>query len=45
MVAFRGKDNIRIKLFYGYREKLVPFLTQLKVVFKLNPIKYKEAKT
>lgn len=44
-IAFGSKDDVKVEAFYGDRAKLVPFLTQLKVVFKLNPVKYKEAKT
>ena len=35
-----GKDNIKVEYFHGDRAKLDTFLMQLKVVFKLNPVKY-----
>lgn len=44
-VAFGGKDDVKVEPFYRDRAKLISFLTQLKVVYKLNPSKYKEAKT
>jgi hypothetical protein len=34
------KDEVKVEPFYGERFKLIPFLLQLKVVFKLNPDKY-----
>jgi hypothetical protein len=34
------KDEVKVEPFHGERSKLIPFLLQLKVVFKLNPDKY-----
>jgi len=40
-----GKDDVKVEYFYGDRAKLDTFLMQLKVVFKLNPVKYQKAAT
>ena len=37
------KDRVKIDYFYGNREKLSTFLIHLKLVYKLNPMKYEEA--
>jgi hypothetical protein len=34
------KDEVKVEPFHGERSKLIPFLLQLKVVFKLNSDKY-----
>lgn len=36
------KDEVKVELFHGERSKLIPFLLQLKVMFKLNPDKYEK---
>ena len=36
------KDAVKVDLFYGDRAKLSAFLIQLKLVYKLNPIKYEQ---
>lgn len=43
--TFGSKDDVKIEPFYGQEDDLIPFLTRLRVVFKLNPVKYKKAKT
>ena len=35
-----SKDGVKVELFYGNREKLGYFLTQLKITFKLNSTRY-----
>lgn len=38
-----SKDGVKVEPFYGNREKLGYFLTQLKTTFKLNPTRYAKA--